>query len=216
MYCYYCGKKVNEEKQAQFVSNNLLFEMEKRNLAYEVVKQKEVLRNINKEYKNKISSCEKNELDKINSLKAEKAEAINKQKEVIAKAKEAYQRVIDLNTSTQLSNYAQNGLECIDDATKCKTKATMDPTKKAMDAVDALYADLEEDGYYDGDNIIEVSFDGVVKPLNAQTAGFFREYVDEYFPGKEKYFLEYEINDGIFVGHKDDDYVYALVFGGKS
>lgn len=91
MYCYYCGKKVNEEKQAQFVSNNLLFEMEKRNLAYEVVKQKEVLRNINKEYKNKISSCEKNELDKINSLKAERAEAINKQKEVIAKAKEAYQ-----------------------------------------------------------------------------------------------------------------------------
>ncbi len=89
----------------------------------------------------------------------------------------------------------------------CKGKTA----KTAMDAVDALYADFE-DGYYDGDNIIEVSFDGVVKPLNKQTAGFFREYVEEYFPGKEEFFLEYEINDGIFVGHEDDDYVYALVF----
>ncbi len=51
------------------------------------------------------------------------------------KAKEAYQRVIDLNSSTQLSNYAKNGLECLEDSTKCKSEFNLDPTKKAMDAV---------------------------------------------------------------------------------
>ncbi len=53
------------------------------------------------------------------------------------KAKEAYQRVIDLNSSTQLSNYARNGLECLDDSSKCKTEFNLDPTKKAMDAVNS-------------------------------------------------------------------------------
>ena len=51
------------------------------------------------------------------------------------KAQEAYQRVIDLNTSTQLSNYAKNGLECLEDSNKCKTEFNMDPTRKAIDAV---------------------------------------------------------------------------------
>jgi len=51
------------------------------------------------------------------------------------KALEAYQRVIDLNTSTQLSNYAKNGLECLDDPTMCKTEHNLDPTKQAIEAV---------------------------------------------------------------------------------
>ena len=51
------------------------------------------------------------------------------------KAQEAYQRVIDLNTSTQLSNYAKNGLECLEDSNKCKTEFNMVPTRKAIDAV---------------------------------------------------------------------------------
>ena len=51
------------------------------------------------------------------------------------KAQEAYQRVIDLNTSTQLYNLAKNGLDCLDDATKCKSEHTIDPTKQAMEAV---------------------------------------------------------------------------------
>lgn len=53
----------------------------------------------------------------------------------IEKAQEAYQRVIDLNTSTQLSKYAQNGLDCLADESKCKTEFNMDPTKRAIDAV---------------------------------------------------------------------------------
>ena len=53
------------------------------------------------------------------------------------KAKEAYQRVIDLNSSTQLSNFAKNGLECLTDSSKCKTELNLDPTKKAMDTVNA-------------------------------------------------------------------------------
>jgi len=53
----------------------------------------------------------------------------------VDKAKEAYQRVIDLNSSTQLSQYAQNGIECLDDSTKCRTKANLDQSKKALESV---------------------------------------------------------------------------------
>lgn len=53
------------------------------------------------------------------------------------KAKEAYQRVIDLNTSSQLSKFAQNGLECLSDSSKCKSEFSMDPSKKAMDNVNS-------------------------------------------------------------------------------
>ena len=51
------------------------------------------------------------------------------------KAKEAYQRVIDINTSTQLSNYSENGIACLDNPENCRTEANMDPTKRAMDSV---------------------------------------------------------------------------------
>ncbi len=54
-----------------------------------------------------------------------------------SKAEEAYQRVIDLNSSTQLTNYSKNGLECLHDSTKCRTEFNMDPSKKAMDKVNA-------------------------------------------------------------------------------
>ena len=55
----------------------------------------------------------------------------------IQKAKDAYQRVIDINSSTQLTNYAKNGLECLSDSSKCKTEFSMDPSKKAMDKVNS-------------------------------------------------------------------------------
>ena len=42
-----------------------------------------------------------------------------------SKAQEAYQRVIDLNSSTQLSRYAQNGIDCLNDSTKCKSQFSL-------------------------------------------------------------------------------------------
>jgi len=53
----------------------------------------------------------------------------------VTKAQEAYQRVIDLNTSSQLSKYSQNGIECLQDSTKCKSKITVGTSKKAIDNV---------------------------------------------------------------------------------
>ena len=53
------------------------------------------------------------------------------------KAKEAYNRVIELNASTQLSNLSKNGIECLDDSTKCKSEFTISASQKAMDAVNA-------------------------------------------------------------------------------
>ena len=53
----------------------------------------------------------------------------------VGKAIEAYERVIDINSSTQLSNLSKNGIECLQDSSKCKTELNVDPTKKAMDAV---------------------------------------------------------------------------------
>ena len=53
------------------------------------------------------------------------------------KAKEAYERVIELNSSTQLTKLSQNGIECLDDVTKCKSEFTLSASQKAMDAVNA-------------------------------------------------------------------------------
>lgn len=51
------------------------------------------------------------------------------------KAKEAYERVIELNSSTQLTKLSQNGIECLADETKCKTAFSLDPSQKAMNEV---------------------------------------------------------------------------------
>ena len=48
------------------------------------------------------------------------------------KAKEAYERVIDINSSTQLTNLSKNGIECLEDSTKCKTEFSLDPKQKAI------------------------------------------------------------------------------------
>ncbi len=53
------------------------------------------------------------------------------------KAKEAYERVIELNSSTQLTKLSKNGIECLEDATKCKSEFTLSATQKAMDSVNA-------------------------------------------------------------------------------
>ena len=53
------------------------------------------------------------------------------------KAKEAYERVIELNASTQLSNLSRNGIECLEDSTKCKSAFTMSASQKALDSVNA-------------------------------------------------------------------------------
>ena len=53
------------------------------------------------------------------------------------KAKEAYRRVIDLNTSTQLSKYSENGIACLDDPENCRTAENMDPTKRAKESINA-------------------------------------------------------------------------------
>jgi len=59
----------------------------------------------------------------------------------IEKSKAAYQRVIDLNTSTQLSKYAKNGIECLEDPTKCKSEHNINPGQKAIDNVNAQIED---------------------------------------------------------------------------
>jgi len=57
------------------------------------------------------------------------------------KAKEAYQRVLDLNTSTQLSKYAKDGISCLDDPTTCKSEVTFSHNQKVKDAVNQEIVD---------------------------------------------------------------------------
>ena len=52
-----------------------------------------------------------------------------------AKAKEAYERVIEINSSTQLTNLSKNGIECLADSTKCKTEFSLNATQKAINTV---------------------------------------------------------------------------------
>lgn len=51
------------------------------------------------------------------------------------KAQEAYQRVIDLNSSSQLSRYAKNGIACLNDPEQCKSQFSLSSSQKALDNV---------------------------------------------------------------------------------
>ncbi|MDD3593632.1 MAG: tetratricopeptide repeat protein [Candidatus Gastranaerophilales bacterium] len=52
------------------------------------------------------------------------------------KAVEAYNKVIEINSSAQLSNYAKNGIICIEKPAECPSGTTEgDPAKKAVDDV---------------------------------------------------------------------------------
>lgn len=53
----------------------------------------------------------------------------------VDRAKEAYQRVIDLNTSTQLARYSRNGLNCLNQPEMCKSSLDFGSSKKALDNV---------------------------------------------------------------------------------
>ncbi|MCR4881916.1 MAG: tetratricopeptide repeat protein [bacterium] len=57
------------------------------------------------------------------------------------KAKEAYERVLEINSSTQLSNLSKNGIECLEDNSKCKGATSINPTEKAMEAVNQQMQD---------------------------------------------------------------------------
>ena len=59
----------------------------------------------------------------------------------VEKSRAAYQRVIDLNTSTQLSKYAKNGIDCLDNPEICKTERNINPGQKAIDKVNTEIED---------------------------------------------------------------------------
>lgn len=48
------------------------------------------------------------------------------------KAKEAYERVISLNTSSQLTKYAKDGIICIDTPENCPSGITLDPAQRII------------------------------------------------------------------------------------
>lgn len=104
MYCYYCGKKVNEKKQPQIVSNKLLFDMEIRNLTYNLVKEKEALKNIKRDFKNEFK-MNKEDPKKLEELKNKELDAINKQNAVITKAKEDLAKKKSSASSLENSKY---------------------------------------------------------------------------------------------------------------
>lgn len=104
MYCYYCGKKVNEKKQPQIVSNKVLFDMEIRNLTYNVVKEKEALKNIKNEFKVKKKEA-KNDAEKLLALTNEEEIAVNKQYKAIAEAKEKLVSKKETANSLENSKY---------------------------------------------------------------------------------------------------------------
>ncbi len=51
------------------------------------------------------------------------------------KAKEAYERVISLNTSSQLTKYAKDGIICIDTPENCPSGITLDPAQRIISEI---------------------------------------------------------------------------------
>ena len=52
------------------------------------------------------------------------------------KAREAYERVISLNTSSQLTKYAKDGIVCIDTPENCPSGITLDPAQRIISEID--------------------------------------------------------------------------------
>jgi len=81
MFCYYCGQKVDETKQLTLISNKVLFDMEIRNMEYDIQKQKDLIKSLDKTYKLNIKKAETSEEKEL--LMNEATQKLNEAKNVL-------------------------------------------------------------------------------------------------------------------------------------